>query len=82
MRLIRECDANTLYMALSEIGINMRELDKKDPSVQYLRELYGFLLHAQLLAWKSGKSHRQLIRSANHALLELKPISKDADPKK
>lgn len=69
MPTISKCDADTMYLALSEIGINMRELDKKDPSLQYLKELYAFLLYAQLFAWKSGKGHRQLIRAANQALV-------------
>jgi len=73
MQPISKCDADTMYLALSEIGINMRELDKKDPSLQYLKELYTFLLYAQLLAWKTGKSHRQVIRIANQALVGTKP---------
>ncbi len=73
MQLIKNCNADTMYAALGNIGINMRELDKRDPSVQYLRKLYEFLLYAQLSAWKSGKSHRQLIRIVNQTLAE--PIS-------
>jgi hypothetical protein len=74
MQRIGDCDADTMYMTLREIGINMKELDKKEPSVQYLRELYGFLLYAQLLAWKSGRSHRQIIRIVNQTLVESKPV--------
>ena len=69
MPAISKCDADTMYLALSEIGINMRELDKKDPSLQYLQELYAFLLYAQLVAWKSGRGHRQLIRIVNQTLV-------------
>jgi hypothetical protein len=53
----------------------MKELDKKDPSVQYLREIYSFLLYAQLSAWKSGKSHRQVIRAVNQTLVRPGPLS-------
>ncbi len=70
MQRIINCDADEMYMILSDIGINMRELDKKDPSVNSLRELYGFLLHAQLLAWKEGKSHRNVIRAINQAIIK------------
>jgi hypothetical protein len=72
MPTISKCDADTMYLALSEIGINMRELDKNDPSLQYLKELYVFLLYAQLFAWKSGKGHRPLIRVANQTLVGAK----------
>lgn len=75
MQRIGDCDADTMYATLSEIGINMRELDKKDPSAQYLRELYGFLLYAQLLSWKSGRSHRQIIRIVNQTISESKSLS-------
>lgn len=65
MQRLAQCDADTMYAILSNIGINMRELDKRDPSVQYLRELYAFLLHMQLLAWKEGRSHRGIVRGFN-----------------
>jgi hypothetical protein len=74
MKRIAECDANTLYLTLDRIGVNMKELDKVDPSVEYLRELYRFLLHMQLLAWKAGKSHRGIIRTVHHSLLDGKPL--------
>lgn len=76
MQRIMNCDADTMYMVLSAIGINMRELDKKDPSINTLRELYGFLLHAQLLAWKAGKSHRNIIRAVNQTIVGPKQISR------
>jgi hypothetical protein len=75
MRRIADCDDDTMYKALEDIGINMRELDKLDPSLQYLQELYGFLLYDQLLAWKSGKSYRTLIRSANQRITSSIPIA-------
>ncbi len=62
-----------MYAVLSKTGINMRELDKRDPSVQYLRELYAFLLRMQLVAWKQGKSHRGIVRAFNRDIAR-KPI--------
>ena len=76
MKRITDCDADTMYMILSDIGINMRELDKKDPSVNYLRELYGFLLYSQLLAWKEGRSPRQAVREVNRKITGSNPIPK------
>lgn len=73
MQTISKCDADTMYLALSDIGINMRDLDKKNPSLQSLKELYTFLLYAQLVAWKNGKSHRQIIRIANQILVGPRP---------
>lgn len=72
MPTISKCDADTMYLALSEVGIDMRELDKKDPSLHYLKELYTFLLYVQLAAWKTGKNHRQLIRIVNQTLVDPK----------
>jgi hypothetical protein len=72
---LADCDADTLYLILERIGVNMRELDKLDPSLQYLQELYSFLLNSQLLAWKSGKSHRTLIRAANQRILSSIPVA-------
>jgi hypothetical protein len=74
MKKVSECDADTLYLALDRIGINVKELDKSDPTLEYLKELYGFLLHMQLFAWKAGKSHRGIIRATNDALIGGKPI--------
>lgn len=68
-------DADTLYLVLEQIGVNMRELDKQDPSLQYLRELYDFLLYSQLLAWKSGKSHRLVIRAVNQQIVDSRAIT-------
>lgn len=75
MKRIAECDADALYLTLDGIGINMKELDKADPDVEYLRELYCFLLHMQLLAWKAGKSHRGIIRTVNRSLDEKSLVS-------
>jgi hypothetical protein len=75
MKRLADCDADTMYMALERIGVNMRELDKLDPSVQYLQELYGFLLNGQLLAWKAGKRHRSLIRAANLRIMNSIPVA-------
>lgn len=74
MKWLTDCDADTLYLALEQIGVDMRELDKQDPSLQYLRELYGFLLHSQLGIWRSGKSHRTLIRAVNQSIINSRPI--------
>jgi hypothetical protein len=62
-----------MYAILCNIGINMRELDKRDPSVQYLRELYAFLLYRQLLAWKEGRSPRGIVRAFNRDI-KSKPV--------
>lgn len=75
MKRLADCDADTMYKTLEEIGVNMRELDKLDPSVEYLKELYGFLLYGQLLAWKSGKSHRILIKDVNQRIINSVPIA-------
>lgn len=75
MQRITQCDADTMYVILAKIGVNMRELDKRDPSVQYLRELYAFLLHMQLIAWKQGKSHRGIVRAFNRDIAG-KPIQR------
>ena len=74
MTKVFECDADTLYLQLDKIGVNMRELDKSDPAVEYLRELYAFLLHMQTIAWKAGKSHVGIIRATNEALTSKRPI--------
>jgi hypothetical protein len=75
MKRLIDSDADTLYLALEQIGVDMRELDRQDPSLQYLKELYGFLLYGQLLAWKSGKSHRSLIRAANQRIISSVPMA-------
>jgi hypothetical protein len=74
MKKVAECDADTMYLALDKIGVNVRELDKIEPTLEYLRELYGFLLRMQLLAWKAGKSHRGIVRTTNEALISGRPI--------
>lgn len=73
MQRITQCDADTMWAYLARIGINMKELDKRDPSVQYLRGLYAFLLHMQLIAWKQGKSHRGIVRAFNRDIVG-KPV--------
>lgn len=74
MRKATDWDADTLYLQLEKIGVDMRKLDKCDPTVEYLRELYGFLLHMQLLAWKSGNNHTGVIRATNDAISHKRPI--------
>lgn len=69
MKKVAECDAETLYLALDKIGINMKALDMSDPNLEYLRELYGFLLRMQVCAWKAGKTHRGIIQATNDALI-------------
>ena len=76
MKRMGECDDDTLYIALDNIGINVGELDMAAITREYLQDLYRYLLRMQLIAWKAGKSHRQVIRDANLALREDKPIIK------
>lgn len=76
MKRIAECDADALYIALNNIGINVEKLDEEKITAQYLQELYLYLLHMQLLAWKAGKRHNQLIRETNQLLQEEKSVAK------
>lgn len=74
MKRIAECDELALYIALDNVGVNIENFDQTTVSVEYLQELYHYLLRMQLVAWKAGKSYRQLIRETNLALREDKPI--------
>lgn len=74
MKRIAECDLDDLCVALDDIGVNIGQLDPMVITPEYLQELYLYLLHMQLLAWKAGKSHRQIIRETNQLLHEGKQV--------
>ena len=76
MKRITECDVNALYIALDKIGIKVEDLNMETITPEYLQDLYRYLLQMQLVAWKAGKSYRQLIRETNLALHEKKPVIK------
>lgn len=76
MKRIAECDEDALYIALENVGINVKDLDMTATTQEYLQDLYRYLLQMQLVAWKAGRSYRQLILETNRALREEKPIIK------
>ena len=76
MKRIAECDEDALYISLDSIGVNVEDLDMTTISVEYLQELYRYLLRMQLVAWKAGKNCHQLIRDTNRALREDRVIFK------
>lgn len=68
MKRIAECDKDTLYQILENIGINMKDLAGMSRSTQELVELYSYLLRMQLTAWKAGKNYREVIQETNQTL--------------
>ena len=74
MKWIAECDEDSLLTVLENVGIDCRRLEKMNPSAVDLQEFYGYLLHAQLSAWKKGTSWRTVIKHPNDALDEEKGV--------
>lgn len=70
MQKLDECDSDDMFDLLYKIGIDMEALARRRPSVQRMRELYAALLHLQLIAWKQGESHNELIMTFNKSLCD------------
>jgi hypothetical protein len=76
MKRIAECDMDVLYITLDKIGVKTEKLDIANITTDYLQELYRYLLQMQLIAWKAGKSHQQIIREINQLLREEESVIK------
>jgi hypothetical protein len=76
MKRIAECDQDALYIALDNIGINVEEFDIANTTTEYLQELYRYLIQMQIIAWKAGKNHNEIIKETNYLLREEKAIIK------
>jgi hypothetical protein len=73
MQKLAECDHDAMFGLLYDVGVNMAALQKKNPSVQRMRELYAALLYLQLAAWKEGTNPREIVKTFNKSLAG-KPI--------